>query len=239
MQWVMYGIVLVYGMIFGSFYNVVGIRLPKGYLFSSKRSACPNCQRTLSWYELFPVFSFLIQKGKCRSCEQKISVVYPIFELLTGGLFLLSYISFGFTADFYFSLTLISFLVILTISDLYYFIIPNRLYLIFSPLLVPLSHLTSGLSLKDRLLSAGVIALVFIGILLVFKEGLGMGDVKLFLFLAYLFGLEMVLYCIMLSSFLGILYFYIFNRKDLTARLPFGPFIAASTLVLFFLSQLR
>ena len=77
-------IFFIYGLIFGSFFNVVGLRVPKGSLFSQTRSYCDTCERTLTWKELIPVFSFVIQKGKCRKCHEKISPVYPFMELATG-----------------------------------------------------------------------------------------------------------------------------------------------------------
>src|SRR5699024_11082454 len=83
------------GMTFGSFFNVVGLRVPKNEPFGNERSYCPDCKSQLKAYELIPVLSFLFQKGKCRNCKKKISFMYPAIELLTGILFMYSYLHIG------------------------------------------------------------------------------------------------------------------------------------------------
>ena len=86
----------IFGTILGSFYNVVGYRLPRGESLIKPRSHCTNCNHVLTPIELIPILSFLIQGGKCKNCKQKISWFYTIFEFLTGLLFALSYIIFGY-----------------------------------------------------------------------------------------------------------------------------------------------
>ena len=105
-------IVFIYGLLLGSFYNVVGYRIPNNMSIVRPGSFCPKCHHSLKWYELIPVFSFLIQKGKCRKCGCKISLFYPTIELTTGILFLVSYLIFGFTIEFVIALLIVSFLVI-------------------------------------------------------------------------------------------------------------------------------
>ena len=77
----------IIGCIFGSFFNVVGYRVPNGLSIIKPGSFCPKCNHKLKWYELIPIFSYLVQKGKCRSCNERISVIYPAVELSTGILF--------------------------------------------------------------------------------------------------------------------------------------------------------
>ena len=72
----------IVGIVFGSFFNVVGLRLPKNESLISPRSHCVNCNHILDWYELIPVFSYLFLKGKCRKCKQKISMQYPLIEII-------------------------------------------------------------------------------------------------------------------------------------------------------------
>ena len=83
-------LVFIYGLLLGSFYNVVGYRIPNNLSIVSPGSFCPKCNHKLKWYELIPVFSFLIQKGKCRKCGSRISLFYPVIELTTAILFLVS-----------------------------------------------------------------------------------------------------------------------------------------------------
>ena len=92
-----YIFLFIVGIIFGSFYNVVADRLPNNESIIKPRSHCPNCNHVLKWYELIPLISFIIQRGKCRKCYYKMSIWYFLSELLTGLLFCLSYYLFGFS----------------------------------------------------------------------------------------------------------------------------------------------
>src|SRR5699024_2534429 len=81
----------VTGSVLGSFFNVVGLRLPKQIAFDYNRSCCPRCNHQLRWYELIPIASYILQKGKCRHCTRRISFIYPFIEFFTGFLFVYSY----------------------------------------------------------------------------------------------------------------------------------------------------
>lgn len=107
----------IFGTILGSFYNVVGYRLPRGESLIKPRSHCTNCNHVLTPIELIPILSFLIQGGKCKNCKQKISWFYTIFEFLTGLLFALSYIIFGFSIELIVALFFVSMAIIIIISD--------------------------------------------------------------------------------------------------------------------------
>ena len=89
---------------FGSFYNVVGYRLPNKMSIVFPQSHCPSCNHKLNFYELIPVLSYIFLGGKCKNCKCKISFFYPFFELLTGVLFLLCYLAFGINIEFFISL---------------------------------------------------------------------------------------------------------------------------------------
>ena len=85
-----YLLMFIIGTIFGSFYNVVGFRIPKNESIIFPPSHCPKCNKRLKTLELIPIISFIMQKGKCKNCNQKIGIFYPIFELITGLLFMIS-----------------------------------------------------------------------------------------------------------------------------------------------------
>src|SRR5690625_421051 len=121
--------IFVFGITLGSFFNVVGLRVPKKIPFTNDRSFCPSCRKQLSWYELIPGLSFFLQRGKCRGCHRKISPIYPITELLTGLLFVLSFMMIGFEVELITSLLLISMLMIIFVSDITYMLIPNKILL--------------------------------------------------------------------------------------------------------------
>ena len=128
---VYYAIVFfMFGTIFGSFYNVVAWRLPRGESIVKPASHCPNCNHYLTPIELIPIISYLIQGRKCKNCKQKISPFYCLFETLTGVLFCLCYLKFGFTIDLFINLTFISMLLIIIISDYQTMIIPDEVLIV-------------------------------------------------------------------------------------------------------------
>ena len=94
--------IFILGSILASFYGVIGYRLPKNEsLIKPKYSYCPNCHKRLKWYELIPIFSYIIQLGKCRECKTNIPIMYLFIEIVSGLLFAVCYYSFGFTYELY------------------------------------------------------------------------------------------------------------------------------------------
>src|SRR4051812_148795 len=114
----------VLGAVLGSFFNVVGLRVPEKQSIVRPRSHCPSCKRTLDAKDLVPVLSYIFLRGKCRSCGSRISAVYPAVELATGLLFMLAFYRVGLTGELAVALTFISLLVIIFVSDIAYMIIP-------------------------------------------------------------------------------------------------------------------
>ena len=123
-------IIIILGLVLGSFYNVVGLRIPNGESIIKPGSHCPKCNHKLSWYENIPVLSYIFLGGKCKNCKQKISIIYPIIEILTSFLFYISYKIFGLSEEFFISLVISSLVVIIFVSDSKYMIISD------SPLIV-------------------------------------------------------------------------------------------------------
>ena len=235
-------VIFIYGLVFGSFYNVVGYRLPKGMsLIKPRGSICPNCNHELKWYELIPLLSFIIQRGKCTKCKCKISLFYPLIELLTGLLFLISYITFGFSTEFIISLILCSYFVIVVVSDGRYMEIPDEVTLTMSILLILTEVLAYGPVETLKLIVSG---LALFGILFIFmkicnfifkKETLGGGDIKLEFFNGCLLGLPNGLFSIFIGSLLA-LPFSIFNIKNNNKNIiPFGPFLLFGAILIYIL----
>src|SRR5699024_11819348 len=100
--------------------------LPKNQTFTNGHSICPYCQQRLSWIELVPIFSFIMQEGKCSYCKKRISVIYPIGECATGVLFAFSFMQIGFHIELLTALLFISMLMIILISDIKYMLIPDK-----------------------------------------------------------------------------------------------------------------
>ncbi|WP_226036529.1 prepilin peptidase [Aquibacillus saliphilus] len=231
----------IIGIVFGSFFNVVGLRVPKKKLFQSQRSYCPHCNHTLSWYELIPVISFLMQQGKCRHCRGSISPIYPLIEMFTGLLFAYSFYTFGLQLELITSLLLVSLLAIIIVTDLTYMLIPDRILLFFLPLFViirifvPLEHWWSPL------LGAVIGTLLLAIIIIVSRGGMGGGDMKLFGLLGIVLGFKGVLLAFFLSTLFGsIISIVLIGLKIIERKkpIPFGPFIVLGSLTSYFFGEL-
>ena len=108
MVYVIYIIIFIFGSIMGSFLNVLAVRLSNNESIIYPRSHCHNCNHKLKWYELIPIISYIIQKGKSRCCHTRIPISYLIVEIVTGALYCTAYHSFGFTNELIISLIFIS-----------------------------------------------------------------------------------------------------------------------------------
>ena len=124
---IMIGFIIVLGTLIGSFLNVVIYRLPKEESISFPPSHCSNCKTRLKPLDLIPIFSYLFLKGKCRTCETKISIQYPIIEAVTGFTFLFTYIQFGLTLELIQYLFILSIFIAIFVIDYRHYIIPDSL----------------------------------------------------------------------------------------------------------------
>lgn len=227
----------ILGLIFGSFFNVVGLRLPQHQSFSTGRSYCPHCHTPLKSYELIPVISFLLQRGKCRHCKKSISIMYPLIELLTGCLFSLSYALIGINTELIVAILLMSMLMILFVSDLTYMIIPNKVLLFFLPLFILLRIIEPLTPWSSSITGAIVGFLIIAFIILISNGGMGAGDMKLFGVLGVVLGLKHVILTFFLSSLIGAVISFgliLFKKIDRRQSVPFGPYIVAGAIISYF-----
>lgn len=232
----------VFGTLLGSFYNVVGYRLPKGLsLVKPKDSFCPKCNHSLKWYELVPIFSFLIQKGKCRKCKCKISLFYPCIEFTTGILFMLSYLKFGFTFEFLIAILISSFFVIVIVSDVNFLIIPDEVTIFFSLFVIIINFVAYGIDYGITSILYGFFLFIIMLIIMLFgnfifkKESLGGGDIKLMFFVGTILNPINGFFQIFLSSFLALPISIFILLKNKKRAIPFGPFILMSLLIIYIL----
>jgi len=228
----------VLGIFAGSFLHVVGYRLPTGNYFSEARSKCQHCNHTLHSYELLPLISYLFLKGKCSQCEESISFMYPLSEIICGVLFMLCYLVFGPSLNLVFSLLFVSVLFALAVCDIYYYVLPNSLILLLLLLILMWTWVSSHISFKASLTST-LFSILFIGLLIYLtKGGMGLGDFKLLAVLAYFFGLQTYLQLLFLSSFLAILYYlFTIHTSKKSSYIFFGPFIALAACLLLFIQN--
>lgn len=239
-----FGVILGFfmlGAILGSFYNVVAYRVTKGESIVYPSSHCPNCNHKLKTWELIPIFSYILQRGKCTSCKQKISIFYPISEIVCGLLFVFSYLSFGLSLELIIALTFVSMLIIIILSDYYYMIIEDSVLIFFGIALLIEILLIFGLNVLLSSILSGLISFIIMILLRLFgdfifkKESLGGGDIKLMLVIGMIIGWDMSIVTIFLSAFLAfpVSLFILKSKKD--HEIPYGPFLAFAALIIYFL----
>lgn len=239
--------VFLFGACVGSFLNVCIWRIPRSESVVTPRSHCPHCNKLIPWYDNIPLLSFLLLRGRCRNCGGVISVRYFLVELLTAVLFLLVWLRYGIDPRTPVYWLIVGGLILGTFVDLAEMWIPDRVTLggvvaglVLSPLVPSLQGTSSPLagllrSLFSAAAGAGVLWLVGVfGKMIFKKDAMGMGDVKLLGGVGALLGWRAVLFTIMLSSFLGSLVgvgMVVARRKELSSRIPYGPYIAIAVVV--------
>lgn len=254
-------IFFLFGLIIGSFLNVVVYRLRIAESFVSGRSHCPHCKTTISWYDNIPVVSFILLKFRCRNCQAKISWQYPLVEIFTGLLF--AFIGYQFfnlndlatlpTVIYY--LGIVSFLMIIFVYDALYLEIPSLalwpavVFVLAFNLFFDWTRLGGGIggqggigilesSIYSGILGA-VIAFAFFFSLSAFskEKWMGMGDAYLVILLGLIVGWPEILLALMLSFTSGAvvgLALIAFKKKEMKSQLPFAPFLVLGTLVAMF-----
>lgn len=234
-------LIFIIGTIIGSFLLVVGTRLPIGEDIVFSRSKCDHCQKTLKWYNLIPIISFIVQKGKCSFCHKKISKEYLLVELLTGLLYLIVYLYFKDGYYFYGSLVIVSLLIVTFVSDFKYMIILDSSLVTTILLFIILKFIYQPSTIIYSIISGILLFLVMLlvsilGKILFKKDSLGGGDIKLAFVIGFILGIKLGLVAIILSSFLALPYalgqVYLENNH----QFPYGPFLIGALLIVFMFS---
>ena len=239
-----YAILGVFGLIFGSFYLVVATRLPENESIIKPGSHCDNCKHLLKWYELIPIISYCIQKGRCRSCGVKIPFLTVLIEIITSLSFMLSYYLFKFDYMFYASLILFSLTIIIFISDFKYYIINDSPLFVAIILILGLKFYFFGFKAFYMAILSGLIMFLVLLTVKLFgdkafkKESLGGGDIKLAILLGAVLGVKLGLTAFILSAFIAFPYALIVSILKKESIVPFGPFIISALLIVFLKMEL-
>src|SRR5512133_1353480 len=179
-------VVLAPGLAVGSFLNVVAARLPLKRSIVSPGSACPSCETSIAWYDNVPLVSYAVLRGRCRHCGVRIPLVYPAVELLTAVLIAGCVLAFGLTAEAAVSAFFCAVLVAVSAIDLEHRIIPNRIVLPATVVLLAANTLRDP---SVEWIAAGVGAFAFLLVAaLIYPAGMGMGDVKFALLMGVALG---------------------------------------------------
>lgn len=232
-------LVVLFGLIIGSFLNVVIARLPRRRSVWWPGSSCPACGAAIAWHDNVPILSYVMLGGRCRACEASIPFRYPLVEATTSGLFALAYARFGASSDLIVAMGLLAALVAITGIDVDHQIIPDVITLpgIIGGLVASVA--TQRVPWIDSALGVVVGGGIFwvilqASLILTGREGMGGGDVKLGAMLGAFLGWKVVLLSIFLAVVLGgalalaLLSLKLTRRKD---PIPFGPFLATGGVI--------
>jgi leader peptidase (prepilin peptidase)/N-methyltransferase len=252
-------LLFIIGLFFGSFLNVLVDRIPQGKTVVKGRSRCDFCRKKLNWYDLVPVFSFVFSKGKCRYCKRSLSIFYPVIEVTTGLMFVLTYLFTIYYLPFtnsneiinhqssiinllYYLLIISSFIVIF-FTDLKYGIIPDKVLLL-ATMIVAFYLLFISPELSIINLISGVATFLFFIIislgfsLLLKKESMGGGDIKLVFLLGLFLGFPNIIISLYIAFLTGAavgIILILWRKKSFRkATIPFGPFLILGAILSLF-----
>ena len=234
--------IFIVGIIFGSFFNVCIYRMPENKSIASPPSTCTTCNTRLKPIDLIPILSYLISGKKCRYCKKEISPRYAAVEFLTGILFILVYNVHSISLETVYYLILVSLLVIITFIDIDHYIIPDGIIIFGLVTALILNILGIGIPIKESLIGSiicggGMLILIHLIELVVKKEVMGGGDIKLFAMIGLFLGIKGGILTIILSVYIGAIYgvgiiiYSKLNNKEYNSMIPYGPFISVGAII--------
>lgn len=232
--------IFLIGAIFGSFFYVVGTRLPNNESILKPGSHCTYCNHPLKFYELLPIISFLFLRGKCHYCKKKLSKEYIVYEILTGLLFLCSFWKYHFSYYFFIMLIISSLVVLIFITDFKYLIILDSPLVVSFALIFGLKWYYFGISealfcILDGLLAFLTMLLIRqLGNFLFKKESLGGGDIKFSFITGMVLGYKFTIISLVLATFLAFPYAIATMLLNKNNEVPFGPFLVSSLFLVYF-----
>jgi leader peptidase (prepilin peptidase)/N-methyltransferase len=237
---------LILGLIVGSFLNVCIYRLPLKKSIILPSSFCPKCGVKIKPWDNIPILSYLILKGRCRNCGERISMRYPIVELLNSVLYLFAYTHYGLSYHLFFILIFLSSMIVITFIDIDYQIIPDSITLpgiligiiagtFFMP--DPFSPNLSILGFRDSFLGFLIGGISFYLIAVVSRGGMGGGDIKMMAMIGAFLGWKSVFLTTFIGSVVGSffgIFLMILKGKGRKTKIPFGPFLALGSIITLF-----
>jgi leader peptidase (prepilin peptidase)/N-methyltransferase len=234
----------LFGLMAGSFLNVVIYRVPRRLSVVRPRSFCPRCRAKISWYENVPVMSYVALRGRCRGCGERIAIRYPLVEAAGAALALAAVYRFGPGVDAAFAYAFLMALTAITLIDWDFRIIPDGLSIPFIVVGLGWSLVNPGLTLAGSALGAlaGGGSLYAIGALYKLArktEGMGGGDVKLLAMVGAFLGIKLIVPVILIASFAGTLYAVALLKSGKGAKtaVAFGSFLAPAAAVCLFFGE--
>lgn len=231
---------LIFGACFGSFITMASYRLPLGEDIIFKPSYCPKCKKTIGFLSLVPIFSWIFQRGKCAKCGNKISVRYPLTELVASILFLISYLKFGISYNTIIFDFIVVISMIMIITDLEHYIILDSMQL-FLLILSIVFVIYNNLSLFYSVISSIIYFIIiylsgFTVSKIKKKDAIGGADIKFITIAGIILGVELLPQFLFLSGCIGIVFGLLWKKLKKNEYFPFGPALIISflSLILYF-----
>ena len=224
-------IIFIYGIVLGSFLNVCIYRIPNNESVLRPPSHCGICNKKLGWKDLIPIFSYIIIKGRCRYCNESISIRYPVVEFLTGILLVCIYIRYGLTFNFFKYVALTLFLIIIAFIDydtMYVYSCVVYTGIIVGIVFMLLEVLRYNSNLINYVLGA-FLGFIVMGVIYLLTGGIGLGDVEIAILCGVFIGWKLEIYFIILSfiigGFIGCIMLFT-RKKEKSDYIPLGPSLA-------------
>ncbi len=229
---------LIFGACFGSFATMASYRLPRNEDIFFKRSYCPKCGKPIGFFSLIPIFSWIFQGGKCSKCKSKISIRYPIIEIITALLFLLSYFKFGVSYNTIIIDLIIVVCVVMTVSDLENYIFPDSMQISLL-VFVLLFIFYNGFDIFCSVISALIyFLLIMLTGFIVGKwkkqDAIGGGDIKFITIVGLILGIDFLPMFLFMSGVIGVIFGLIWKKTTKNEYFPFGPALIMSFLFILF-----
>lgn len=236
----------IFGLLIGSFLNVLIDRIPSGRSFIRGRSHCDKCKHLLSPFDLVPVLSYILLSGKCRYCRRKISRQYALVELAAAILFVFVYLQMPYISTVYpwvfsviFHLMIVSGLLVIFATDIKYRIIPDGILLLLIIITVIMRiYQFPNLLFFNYFLTGAVFFILFLVLFLgTGGKGMGFGDVKYAFFMGLILGFPKIIvgfYVAFLTGAFISLILLMLGKKKMKSTVPFGPFLALATFIALF-----
>ncbi|WP_460293133.1 prepilin peptidase [Clostridium tertium] len=235
-------LILIIGLCIGSFLNVCIYRIPREESIAFPPSHCTSCGYELKAVDLIPVISYLFLKGKCRKCGEKISIKYPLVELLNGVLYLLIFLKFGLSLSFVFYSLLTSLLIVISYIDLdskYIYSSTTILGVVLAAIYIVVGLYTKDISISNNVLG-GAIGYGIIYLIVVITKGMGQGDAEVAGVCGLFIGIKGILVCLFIAVVLGGLVaaiILIFKLKEKKSEIAFSPYISIGSIVYILLGK--
>ena len=239
MQYIQPTIVVVLGLVIGSFLNVLIYRIPRRQQFVKGRSACPNCGALIKWYQNIPLVSYFALRGRCAGCRARITFRYPLVELLNAVAYFYFFHTFAWSLQFGTFAFLSSALIVIFFIDLDHQMIPDLITLPGMIIGLAVSFVPGGIGIVPALIGllvggGSLYLIALLGDWLFKKDSMGGGDIKMASMLGAFLGWQKVLFVFMASAVIGLIVsvaLMTFSARLRETRIvPFGPFIAIAAM---------